>query len=66
MEVSYRLSEPQAVAILAALKCLTPDQVNTLTEEGRSNLSIAYHRLNGAVVCSLYESHTNPEARGIV
>lgn len=54
MIVSYELSEPQAVAILAALKLLKPEQVKELSPETKSELSIAYHRLNGAVIRSLY------------
>ena len=53
-EVSYRLSEPQAVAIVAALKLLDAEQVDELCEETKSNLSIAYHRLNGALTRSLH------------
>lgn len=62
--VAYHLSEPQAVAILAAFKRLTPEQVATLSTETRDNLSIAYHRLNGALVRSLQNG--DPEIRGII
>lgn len=54
MHVTYELSEPQAIALLAALKQLKPEQVRTLLPETRDNLSMAYHRLNGALARSLY------------
>lgn len=54
MKVTYELTEPQAVAILAALKLLEPGKVtNGLCEETRGNLSMAYHRLRGALSRSL-------------
>ena len=51
--VSYELSESQAVAILAALKLLQPEQVERLLPETKSELSLAYHRLSGALSRSL-------------
>jgi hypothetical protein len=59
MYVTYELSEPQAVALLAALKQLKPEQVSALLPETRDNLSMAYHRLNGALVRSLYGPSAN-------
>ena len=53
MTVTYELSEPQVVAILAALKLLEPGKVSTLSEETRGNLSLAYHRLRGKLTRSL-------------
>jgi hypothetical protein len=53
MSVTYELTEPQAVAILAALKLLEPSKVSTLNEETKGNLSMAYHRLRGKLTRSL-------------
>lgn len=62
----YILSEPQAVAILAALKLLDSSKVAAMLPETKSELSLAYHRLNGALSRNLYGPHTNPESRGII
>lgn len=53
MSVIYELTEPQAVAILAALKLLEPGKVSTLNQETKDNLSMAYHRLRGKLTRSL-------------
>jgi hypothetical protein len=53
MSVIYELTEPQAVAILAALKLLEPSKVSTLNQETKDNLSMAYHRLRGKLTRSL-------------
>jgi len=50
--VTYHLSEPQAAAILAALRKLSPGAVAELLPETRSELSSAYHRLRGALTRS--------------
>lgn len=54
MSVIYELTEPQAVAILAALKLLEPNKVSTLNQETKDNLSMAYHRLRGKLTRSLH------------
>jgi len=54
----YILSEPQAVAILAALKLLDSSKVVQLLPDTRSELSQAYHRLNGALSSNLHGPHT--------
>lgn len=54
--VTYELNEPQAIAVLACLKKLTAGQVDSLSPEAKTNLSLAYHRLNGAVARSLQSS----------
>lgn len=56
MEIEYKLSEPQAIAILAALKLIPPESVRDLLPETQGNLSRAYHRLNGALCRSLRRS----------
>jgi hypothetical protein len=60
----YVLSEPQAVAILAALKLLDSGKVAQMLPDTRSELSQAYHRLSGAVALNLNGSHANLEAIG--
>ena len=50
----YILSEPQAAAILAALKLLDSGKVAQLLPDTRNELSQAYHRLNGALCRNLY------------
>lgn len=62
----YVLSEPQVVAILAALKILNHSKLTEMLPETKSDLSMAYHRLNGALHRNLYGPHTNPESRGII
>ena len=57
----YVLSEPQAVAILAALKLLDSGKVAQMLPDTRGELSQAYHRLNGALSRNLYGPHTNAE-----
>ena len=59
----YILSQPQAVAILAALKCLDSGKVAQLLPDTRDELSLAYHRLNGALSRSLHGPHTAEEGR---
>ena len=62
----YLLSEPQAVAVLAALKLLDSGKVASMLPDTRNELSRAYHRLNGALSRNLYGPHTNSEARGLI
>ena len=62
----YLLSEPQAVAVLAALKLLDSRKVAEMLPDTRSELRQACHRLSGALSSNLYGPHTNPEARGMV
>jgi hypothetical protein len=54
----YVLSEPQAVAILAALKLLDSGKVAQMLPDTRSELSQAYHRLTGALSRNLNGPHT--------
>jgi hypothetical protein len=61
----YVLSEPQAAAILAALKLLDSDKVAQMLPETKGELSLAYHRLTGALSRNLNGSHTNENARGL-
>ena len=60
----YTLSEPQAVAILAALKLLDKSKVAEMLPETKGELSLAYHRLTGAVARNLNGPHTNAGIRG--
>ena len=53
---TYELSEPQVVAILAAIKQLQPEQVAAFSDETKDNLSLAYHRLRGRLTASLHGS----------
>ena len=62
----YLLSEPQAVAILAALKLLDPGRVSQMLPETKGELSLAYHRLTGALSGNLNGPHTNEGARGLI
>ena len=62
----YILSEPQAVAILAALKLLDSTKVADMLPETRGELSTAYHRLSGALSRNLNGPHSNTGARGII
>ena len=59
----YLLSEPQAVAVLAALKLLDSGKVASMLPDTRSELSRAYHRLNGALSRNLNGPHTAEEGR---
>jgi hypothetical protein len=62
----YVLTEPQAVAILAALKLLDPGKVAQMLPETKGELSLAYHRLTGALARNLNGPHTNEGARGLI
>ena len=54
----YILSEPQATAILAALKLMDSGKIAQLLPDTRAELSMAYHRLNGALSRNLHGPHT--------
>lgn len=66
IRTEYILSEPQAVAILAALKLLDSSKVAAMLPETKGELSLAYHRLTGAVARNFNGPHTSTNTRGIV
>ena len=54
MTTTYQLSEPQATAVIAAVRLLKPEQVEELLPDTQSELFNAYHRLRGELTRSLY------------